>query len=150
MPIHIHIDNVYIADEGNSRIRKVTASLATSTPRYQLMLIKSLLSSILYQLVHLLTFSISTSPTLVPSTSTPTTPTPSSSYPSQSPSTVGIITTIAGSSTSASYSGDNSQATAATLFNPLGIRVDASGKGLTIYLSMELLTNSLPRQLIYR
>ncbi len=69
----------------------------------------------------------STSPTLVPSTSSPTTASPSSNYPSQSPSTVYIITTIAGTGTS-SYSGDNSQATAATLNSPVGMRVDAAGE----------------------
>jgi hypothetical protein len=42
----------------------------------------------------------------------------------------GIITTVAGSSTSGSYSGDNSQATSAGLNYPEGVSVDASG---TIY-----------------
>ena len=40
----------------------------------------------------------------------------------------GIITTIAGSSTSGSYSGDNDQATSATLYYPFGVNVDSSGK----------------------
>jgi enoyl-[acyl-carrier-protein] reductase (NADH) len=39
----------------------------------------------------------------------------------------GIITTIAGSSTSGSYSGDNGQATSATLWLPSGVALDASG-----------------------
>ncbi len=39
----------------------------------------------------------------------------------------GVITTIAGSSTSGGYSGDNGQATAATLKYPHGLAVDASG-----------------------
>ena len=39
----------------------------------------------------------------------------------------GIITTIAGSSTS-SYSGDNGAATSATLYQPTGVAVDASGR----------------------
>ncbi len=39
----------------------------------------------------------------------------------------GIITTIAGSSTSGSYSGDNGQATSAKLNNPHGVALDASG-----------------------
>ncbi len=40
----------------------------------------------------------------------------------------GIINTIAGSSTSGSYSGDGGGATSATLYNPYGLSVDASGK----------------------
>ena len=40
----------------------------------------------------------------------------------------GIITTIAGSSTSGSYSGDNGAATSATLQYPYGVAVDASGR----------------------
>ena len=40
----------------------------------------------------------------------------------------GIITTIAGSSTSDSYSGDNGPATSATLYDPTGVNVDSSGK----------------------
>ena len=39
----------------------------------------------------------------------------------------GIITTIAGAG-SASYSGDNGAATSATLWNPTGVAVDASGR----------------------
>ena len=39
-----------------------------------------------------------------------------------------IITTIAGSSTSGSYSGDNGAATSATLNSPVGVAVDASGR----------------------
>ena len=39
----------------------------------------------------------------------------------------GIITTIAGSSTSGSYSGDNGQATSATLNLPSGVALDSSG-----------------------
>ena len=39
-----------------------------------------------------------------------------------------IITTIAGSSTSGSYSGDNGAATSATLNYPYGVAVDASGR----------------------
>ncbi len=67
------------------------------------------------------------SPTFVPSTATPTTSTPSSSYPSLSPTTVFIITTIAGSGTSGSYSGDNGQATAAMLNFPYGVALDSAG-----------------------
>ncbi len=38
----------------------------------------------------------------------------------------GIITTVAGTGTQ-SYSGDNGQATAATLYYPVGVSLDASG-----------------------
>ncbi len=69
-------------------------------------------------------------PTLVPSTATPTTSTPSSSYPS--PSTVFIITTVAGSSTSTGYSGDGDAATAAGLYGPLGAAIDSAGEQLLI------------------
>ena len=44
----------------------------------------------------------------------------------------GIITTIAGSSTSGSYSGDNGAATAAKLSYPHGIAIDAQGRILII------------------
>ena len=39
----------------------------------------------------------------------------------------GIITTIAGTGTS-SYSGDNGAATSATLSDPFGVALDASGR----------------------
>ena len=39
----------------------------------------------------------------------------------------GIITTIAGSSTSGSYSGDGAAATSATLYGPAGVGLDSSG-----------------------
>ena len=39
----------------------------------------------------------------------------------------GIISTIAGSSTSGSYSGDGGAATSATLYRPFGVALDASG-----------------------
>ena len=39
-----------------------------------------------------------------------------------------IITTIAGSSASGSYSGDNGAATSATLDHPVGVALDASGR----------------------
>ena len=41
----------------------------------------------------------------------------------------GIITLIAGTGTS-SYSGDNGAATSATLYYPMGVAVDASGRAL--------------------
>ncbi len=107
---------MYIADCYNDRIRKVTVSSTTSTPRYQYFL--NITDS-------LLIYTTSTTPTLTPTT----TSTPSSSYPSLSPS-IGIITTIAGSSTSGSYSGDGSAATSANLYNPYGVTVDATGKRL--------------------
>ncbi len=61
---------------------------------------------------------------MVPSTSTPSTSTPSN-YPSQGPS-LGIITTVAGTGT-ASYSGDNGQATSAELNNLHGLDIDPAG-----------------------
>ena len=39
----------------------------------------------------------------------------------------GIISTIAGSSTSGSYSGDGGQATSATLYYPFGVALNSSG-----------------------
>jgi hypothetical protein len=48
----------------------------------------------------------------------------------------GIITTVAGSSASASYSGDNGQATAATLNWPVAITLDSSGIQCTNILSL--------------
>ena len=65
--LNFTLGNVYIADSGNNRIRKVTV---------------------------------------------PT----------------GIITTIAGSSTSGSYSGDNGPATSASLYEPYEVVLDASGR----------------------
>ena len=47
----------------------------------------------------------------------------------------GIITTIAGSSTSGSYSGDNGAATSAALNGPNGVTLDASGKKLYPFIS---------------
>ncbi len=46
----------------------------------------------------------------------------------------GIITTIAGSSTSGSYSGDNGPATSATLFQPSRVTVDSSGKPAVVHI----------------
>ena len=39
----------------------------------------------------------------------------------------GIITTIAGSSTSGGYSGDNGPATSAALYTPTGVGLDSAG-----------------------
>lgn len=51
-----------------------------------------------------------------------------------------VITTIAGTGT-ASYSGDNSQATSATIHNPTGIALDSSGRRtLFVYLHLTLTT----------
>ncbi len=47
----------------------------------------------------------------------------------------GIITTIAGSSTSGSYSGDNGPATLAALNSPNGVTLDVSGKKLYPFFS---------------
>ncbi len=44
-----------------------------------------------------------------------------------------IITTIAGTGTS-SYSGDNGQATSATLSGPLAVALDTSGMGYSLFL----------------
>ena len=71
--------------------------------------------SFTYSLTHSLTL-ISMSPSAPPSLT-----------PSLSPSAVFVITTVAGSSTSGSYSGDNSQATTATLNVPADIACDSSG-----------------------
>ncbi len=62
-------------------------------------------------------------------TPTPSTASPSVSptyYPSLSPHSISIITTIAGTGT-AGFSGDNGQATSATISGPHGITIDSSG-----------------------
>ena len=71
-------------------------------------------------------------PTYIPSTAIPTvapsTPTSTPTlYPSLSPNTLFIITTFAGTGT-ASYSGDNGQATSATIGYSNGVAVDKYGK----------------------
>ncbi len=72
----------------------------------------------------------------------PSTATPSSNYPSLSPSTVYIITTVAGSSTSGTFSGDGAAATAAVLNGPHGIALDTSGS--TTYCLYILCLSYLP------
>ena len=59
----------------------------------------------------------------------------------------GIITTIAGSSTSGSYSGDNGPATSATLYYPTGVNVDSSGKPtvVNIFINYSIFTRSPTR-----
>ena len=42
----------------------------------------------------------------------------------------GIITTIVGSSTSGTFSGDNGPATSAVLNGPYGLALDSSGEGI--------------------
>jgi len=104
------------------------------------------------------TYGPTPTPTVLPSTTQPSfTPTAVPSYtPSISPSvfsTTGppsciptitptvapttqptelIITTIAGSSTSGSFSGDNSQASSAGLNLPFGVSLDASGNHISL------------------
>jgi hypothetical protein len=67
-------------------------------------------------------------PTSAPSIQ-PTSATPSklpTSYPSLSPHSISVISTIAGTGTG-SYSGDNGQASSATINSPTGIVIDSSG-----------------------
>ena len=72
-----------------------------------------------------------------------------SSYPSLSPSTVFIITTIAGNGTG-SYSNDNSAATAAALYYPVGVSLDSTGtKPHPFIISKGILTPST-RQRVHR
>ncbi len=79
------------------------------------------------------------SPTSAPSTATPSTASPSN-YPSLSPSTVFIISTIAGSGAS-SYFGDGGAATAAALNDPIGITFDAAGNSYLFHRKMNLLNH---------
>ena len=74
---------------------------------------------------------------------------PPSLTPSLSPSAVFVITTVAGSSTSGSYSGDNGQATSAYLYDPRGVAVDSSGTSSSISYPM-CLTLSPSRQRVHR
>ncbi len=54
----------------------------------------------------------------------------------------GIITTIAGSSTSGSYSGDNGPATSAMLYYPIGIALDSVGTHSSILFELSIFPNS--------
>ena len=50
----------------------------------------------------------------------------------------GIITSIAGSGGTGTYSGDGGAATSATLYYPYGVAVDASGTTFYIFFSTTL------------
>lgn len=132
------LGNVYIGDQYNHRVRKVTV-VSTSSPRY-------LLSTSLFLYRRLTSTYFSNSPTRTP-TSAPSSAAPTA-YPSLSPSTAFIISTIAGTGTG-SYSGDNGAATAAALFYPEGVAVDSSGTYLRGILS-HFYSFSALRQHIHR
>ncbi len=128
-----NLGNVYIADTNNNRVRKITTT--SSYPRYFHMFNIQLFfyfnnkydfSSVTPTTVP------SETPSLVPSSRSP------SGVPSSSPS-IGIITTIAGSSTSGSYSGDNGDATSAMLNYPAGLALDSSGMMMRCLLFCNLL-----------
>jgi len=53
-----------------------------------------------------------------------------------------VITTVAGTG-SASYSGDNGQATAAALYNPTGVAVDSSGNFMLLLSNLKCILLSL-------
>jgi sugar lactone lactonase YvrE len=93
--------SLYVTDTYSNRVRKIAFYTPTSAPSYV----------------------PSSDPTSALPTATPSY-TPTTAVPT---SAMNIITTIAGSSTSAGYSGDDGQATAATLNYPHGLAVDTSG-----------------------
>ncbi len=63
----------------------------------------------------------------------------------------GIITTIAGSSTSGSFSGDNGPATSAGLDGPSGVSLDASGREMyPLFLFISITLYSLTRRRVHR
>ena len=115
-PYGVAIDsssNVYIADSGNNRIRKVTITTPTRLP--------TVMPSI---------------PTITPSKAPSLTPTLIPSYAPSSAATTSsqdIITTIAGTG-SASYSGDGGAATSAGVYYPSGVALDASGIILFLFI----------------
>ena len=47
----------------------------------------------------------------------------------------GIITTVAGTGTGSSYSGDNGPATSATFWYPVGVAIDSSGTHYRLHAS---------------
>ncbi len=62
----------------------------------------------------------------------------------------GIITTVAGTGTP-TYSGDNGQATSATLYYPLGVALDSAGKQVNNnYSFLNFNFDLLTRQCIHR
>ncbi len=61
----------------------------------------------------------------------------------------GIITTLAGNGGTGSYSGDNGAATAAELYYPYGVAVDSSGSS-SCYFFLFILIPPVTRQRIYR
>ncbi len=123
--------NYYISDCAGNRIRKVVTvstdiptAAPSYTPRYEAHRLLLSLSICSHLHLHVTTIIISASPTFIPSTSTPSVqPT---HYPSLSPHSISVISTVAGTGTG-SYSGDNGQATSATVYYPHGIVIDSSG-----------------------
>ncbi len=57
--------------------------------------------------------------------------------------TTGIISTIAGSGGTGSYSGDDVAATTASLYSPYGVAVDSAGTDLEQLLHFNLITSVL-------
>ena len=118
-----HLGNIYIADWGNHRIRKVTVSTGiistiagTGTGSYSGDNGAATSATLYYPYGLVLD-------------------TAGNVYIADSYNhrirkvtiSTGIITTIAGTGAS-SYSGDNGQATSAALYSPSGVNVDSSGK----------------------
>ena len=130
--------NVYIADQYNQRIRKVTVS-TTYSPSMAPSAIPTVVPSEVPSAVPTpRTESPSRTPTKLPTDSPSVRPTiaptpvptaiPSFSptyYPSVSPNVLFTITTLAGTGAT-SYSGDGGDATSATFNNPCTIGLDAS------------------------